>query len=385
MEGTQPEISLQAIFRSSYSAFERVAKLSQDMRNAAWSILSCRTAARGGHVERCPNGHVKKAWYNSCLHRSCPQCGYSKLLDWLEAKSRMLLPCGHFHLTFGFPSEFLGLWRANRARMGNLMFEVVSKSLREALDHQRFIVGKPGFLLTLHTWNRRILCHPHIHCLLSAGGFLNGGWLPCRRRKWLMPTEAIRLAYRKHMTRSLLRLLRQGELVLPAGETQPSMIAIVERVGKTRWIVDRRKRYAHGQGIVAYLGRYLRGGPISPKRLVGHDETVRFITSRKGEETSIETVSPHEFLSRLLDHVPPKGFRSVRGYGLYAHTAKEEREACREILESQLAPSERHEPIVFERQVAREKCPVCQETMIVCETLPRERAGPWLFEGKIAP
>lgn len=297
-------------------------------------------------------------------------------MDWLEAKKRMLLPCGHFHLTFGFPSELLGLWRFNRRRMGNLLFEVVASSLREALGKPGFIVGKPGFILSLHSWNRRLGLHPHMHCLVTGGGFHQDRWRAARIRQWLLPTENIRRVYRKHMTRALLRLLRKGELRLPPSLTVSKAIALVEHLSRMPWIVDRRKRYDYGSGIATYLARYLRGGPIRNRRLRSVGEEITFVVSRTGEEEKTETVPVGEFLGRILEHVPPKGFRATRGYGLYAHTAEEEREACRqELLE--LAPIGTRESLVLpERPDPRETCPVCGRHLVADAPIPRARPGP---------
>lgn len=370
---------VQEIFQSSFASFSSSRRLPRDFLTAAWSILTCRTAIRGGHIEKCPKGHFQKVWYNSCLHRSCPQCGFSKLMHWLEAKKKMLLPCGHFHLTFPIPSELLGLWRYNRRDLGNLFFQVVASSLREALGDPGFIVGKSGFLLSLHTWNRQLGLHPHIHCLITAGGYLAGHWIPARIRQWLLPTENIRLVYRRHMTEALLRRLEKGELALPSDLSRSAAIALVRDLATKPWIVDRRKRYPHGSGIATYLARYLRGGPINNRRLLSIGEEITFLVSRKKENHQTLTLHVEEFIRRILEHVPPRGFRAIRGYGLYAHTAEEEREECRAVLlEATDAPALDPVPPFPPRKVG-ETCPICGLHLVATETLPRQRAGPLLL------
>lgn len=378
MEGQPVTHSLQQIFEKAFGRFACGRRLRNDVRNAAWAILTCRTAVRGGHVERCPNGHFKKTWYNSCLHRSCPQCGFSKLMEWLEAKKRMLLPCGHFHLTFGFPSELLSIWRYNRRVMGNLLFQVVASSLREALGDSGFVVGKPGFLLSLHTWNRRLGLHPHMHCLVTGGGFYAGQWRDARIRQWLMPTEKIRQVYREHMTRALRRMLERGELRLPPSLSKSRALALVQSLARKPWIVDRRKRYNYGSGIATYLARYLRGGPIRNRRIVDTGDHVTFVVSRKDEEVVTETVPVSEFLRRVLDHVFPKGFRAIRGYGLYAHTSSDELEECREALLTHRPELAEEALVLPERPTPRESCPVCGSQLEAGEPIPATRAGPLL-------
>lgn len=130
---------------------------------AAYMMMSCRTKTLGGHVQRCPHGHVQRAFYNSCKHRSCPQCSWISLEKWLRQQEARVLDCTHYHVVFTTPRELHWLWRYNRRRMAQLMFLSVRDSLLKLLDDPKYLGARPGMICALHTWGRTLNFHPHIH------------------------------------------------------------------------------------------------------------------------------------------------------------------------------------------------------------------------------
>jgi hypothetical protein len=66
--------SLQRLLDAHYPTFAQTHPLPAQVREAVHCLRSCRTAALGGHVQACPEGHIERVWYNSCRHRFCPQC-----------------------------------------------------------------------------------------------------------------------------------------------------------------------------------------------------------------------------------------------------------------------------------------------------------------------
>jgi Transposase zinc-binding domain len=87
----------------------------------------------GGHVQRCPDGHFQRLWYNSCKHRMCPQCAWLQVERWLRRQRARLLACDHYHLIFTMPAELHGLWLANVTAMTPLLFATVRETLGELL------------------------------------------------------------------------------------------------------------------------------------------------------------------------------------------------------------------------------------------------------------
>lgn len=117
-------VTLQTIFQDAFPAYEQTHPLPPHVRRAARAIMQCRTAALGGHVQACPDGHVARVWYNSCRHRACPQCAYLQTERWLARQQARLLACDHYHVIFTLPHDLNPLWLANVQVMPPLLFQV---------------------------------------------------------------------------------------------------------------------------------------------------------------------------------------------------------------------------------------------------------------------
>ena len=166
------------------------------VHRAAYWISRCRTAQLGGHVRRCPQGHVERAFYNSCHQRVCPQCQAIEIERWLERQKARLLGCAHHHLIFTIAHELNALWCWNRAAMAKLLFGTVRETLAELLADERYLGGTPAYLAALHTWGRSLSLHPHVHVLIADGGLNHqGAWVKPRRSHFL-PARVLMLLFR---------------------------------------------------------------------------------------------------------------------------------------------------------------------------------------------
>ncbi len=304
---------------------------------AAVAIRDCRTIALGGHAKLCPEGCVEGVWYNSCRHRACPQCCWAKIDEWLDKVRLRLLPTEHRHITCTLPAELRVLWRFNKRLIGDLLLKTVRQVLIKLLENPKFLGAKPGLILNIHSWRRDGLNHVHVHCLSTHGGWTaDGGWKKPRLKKSLLPTQLIAKELNERLTKALERLLRNGQVRLPEDMTRFEAEKLISKASRKKWVVNRnKKRYPHGQGVAAYLARYLRGGPIKNQRLLKLDEErdeVTFRVSRRKEPLKTATVPVVDFIGRVLLHVPEPGYRVVRSCGLYHHYYAEQLEACREQL-----------------------------------------------------
>ena len=225
---------------------------------AAVALRDCRTAALGGHVKRCPEGHVEEAWYNSCRHRACPLCSWRKIDQWLEKVRERILPTDHRHITCTLPDEFRLFWRYNKRLVGDLLLRIVRQVLLSLLDDPKFLGAKPGLILNLHTWSRSLWTHVHVHCLVTHGGMTPDGRWKRPRLKNLLPTQLIAARLNKRVTKALERLLDQGRLRLPEDMSRHDARKLITRAGRKKWIVNRKERYKHGYGVATYLARYIR-------------------------------------------------------------------------------------------------------------------------------
>jgi len=339
------------------------------VRKAAWALLVCRTAVLGGHIQACPEGHVERVWYNSCRHRLCPQCAWVQIERWLVTQKARLLACDHYHVMFTIPQDLHGLWLANVGVMTNLLCASVRDTLLELLGDAQYLGAKPGIIATLHTWSQTLLLHPHIHCLVTGGGLTRTGqWVPVRNG-FLLPSRVVMALFRGKLLAAIRRALHQGQLHLPAGMRAQPYDNLLNKLGRQKWNVHLRERYAHGEGVLIYLARYVRGGPLSNQRLVScaqGEVSFRYRVNGEGParaRRNVLTVSIEEFIRRYLLHVPPPGSRVVRSYGLYAPTVRGALATCREQrgqgpVEAPM-PLDWHAYCQGRGDAHPERCPVC--------------------------
>lgn len=146
-----------------------------------------------------------------------------------------------------------------------------------------------------------------------------------------MPYGVIRTVFRRNNRKAIIKALDNGDLALPVDIFPQQVKNLLNKIGRKKWNVRICEKYSHGNGVVTYLARYLRGGPISNSRIVKiQDSEVTFNYGRKKPE--LMTLSIDEFIERFLQHVPEPNAILVRSYGLYFPGKKHELESCRAML-----------------------------------------------------
>lgn len=375
-------MTLQQIVSIGYDKLRAIKALPRHIQVAAGKILVCRTAALGGHVWGCPEGHFDRILYNSCKHRSCPQCAYVARERWLDRQKARLLAGDHYHVIFTLPWELHDLWRANVGPMTELLFQAVRETLFELLRDAKYLGADPGLIMARHTWSQTLLLHPHLHCLVTGGGLTaEGQWKPVKNG-YLLPGKVVRALFRGKFLDFTRKALERGELVVPAGQRLQAQLNLLNKLGRRKWNVCIRERYPHGTGVLQYLARDLRGAPMSARRIVAADEhevTFRYRDSRKSKqtgqpETGTMRLPIEQFVGRLLQHVPLPGQRLVRAYGVYAGGRRADLDRCR----AQLGQPGFEEPPkrLWQDCVAAlgedhpERCPICGVRLVVRGVLP---------------
>lgn len=328
-------VSIQQLFSEHFERFTSTHRLSKDMWHAANRIRACRTSALGGHVVRCPDGHQRHIAYNSCRHRFCSQCALLPREKWLANWNSRLLDCPHYHVIFTVPHELNAFWRHNKKLLGDSLFSAATGALIELLGDPKYLGAKPGLLAALHTWSQSLAAHVHLHVLVTGGGLSQDGRWRQVIKSCLLPRKVLMIVFRGKLRAELLAALDQGRLQLPPNYSTTQTRSLLNRLGRTVWNVKILDRYDHGVGVATYLARYLKGGPISPKRLLSvTDERIRFRCRQSNPEAVHGEVNLtiDQFFSRLLQHVPPRTMRAVRGYGLYAGCKRSDLNTARECL-----------------------------------------------------
>jgi len=367
--------TIQQVLRDHFDDLVCSGTLSAPQYRAALALRACRTAVLGGHVQRCPNGHLERVWYNSCRHRACPQCNAVAKEQWLERTRARLIDCAHWHVVFTVPHQLNVLWRLNTPAMMGALFEAARDTLLELLADPRHLGAQPGIQLALHTWTRALDLHPHIHALVSDGGVRDGIWVTPRRSHFL-PATVVMMLFRGKLLDALRRMHRRGELRLPEAMSPERFASLLNRLGrKVKWNVRVCERYAHGRGVSVYLARYVKGGPFNNTQIVrASDSQVLFAYTPHAEpgqpkRRATLALGPERFLARVLQHAPEPGRHTVRYYGLYAHACAEQLDAAR-ALHQQL-PVEAPQPIPWQAYLARFPralvvtcCPHCDASLV---------------------
>jgi hypothetical protein len=259
--------------------------------------------------------------------------------------------------------------------------------------------AQPGILAALHTWSQTLVLHPHLHCLVTGGGLTPDGNWKAVRNGFLLPARVVMAVFRGKMLGALRQAFARDVLVLPETMRPQQFFNLLNRLGhaqKTPWNVHIRERYRHGAGVVTYLARYLRGGPIKNARLVAWDgDRVTFTYRARQEDAEVGPASPQRmtlpvtaFLQRWLLHVPVPQTRVVRCYGLYHQTHTEALAVCRTALGQ--APVEVPVSLDWQTLCAQrgeahpERCPTCGQRLVCTSVIPRGGAPPPVLAGERA-
>src|SRR6202521_6152450 len=126
-----PNLEVADIFRRHGEAWRtaNAGHVSLAQRRVMTAIEICRTAALGGHVERCEDCAHMRIAYNSCRNRHCNKCQWSAAQQWLEARKVELLPVPYFHVVFTVPARIRAIAYQNKAKVYGLLFKTTAETL----------------------------------------------------------------------------------------------------------------------------------------------------------------------------------------------------------------------------------------------------------------
>jgi len=299
---------------------------------AVRDILACRTAALGGHLERCPHCSFLRHVFRSCRNRHCPKCQLLKQARWAEAHEARLLPVQHFQVVFTLADRPLRAFFRKAPRLClTLLFDAAAETLAQVAASKRKLAI--GFTAVLHTWNQSLShYHAHLHCLVPAGGLSADGkrWVHGTRR-FFLPVKVLSTVFRGKLLHKLERALRAGEIPidLPAGQL------LLRQAAAKPWKVYVKAPLAGPGHVVRYLSRYVHRIAITNHRIVSYDgETVVFRYKDRTDRGKIKLrrLSGPAFARAFLEHVLPAGFVRIRHYGLHASRRRDDLEDCRRLI-----------------------------------------------------
>jgi hypothetical protein len=362
-----------------------------EQHRALRAIALCRTAALGGHITQCDHcGHEAQA-YNSCRNRSCPKCHGAAQAAWLTAREQEILDTAYCHVIFTLPHALGPLALQNPRTLYGLLFHTVAQTLQDIAGDPKHLGADIGGLAVLHTWGQQLHHHPHLHCVLPAGGVAPDGshWVPCQPH-FFLPVRVLSRRFRRLYLAGLEQLYAQGQLPLTGrcrelAEPKPWQ-RLLSALRDQEWVVYAKEPIENARHVLKYLARYTHRIAISNHRLVALEDgqvTFRYKDYQRGHRLRPLTLEAVEFLRRLLLHVPPHGFHRIRHFGFLANRVRQEKLVqCRALLGQATRPLPRQEAVdLTPPEVPAAEpgavCPVCQHGRMQLVTTVYRQPAAW--------
>jgi len=349
------------------------------------AIEHCRTAALGGHLDRCSRCGHRAISYNSCRNRHCPKCLTNARDRWLADRQKELLNVGYFHVVFTLPHELSWLALHNQKVLYQLLFQASAETLLEIAADPKHLGAQIGFLSVLHTWGQNLQHHPHVHCVIPAGGLSTDGklWIHPRCNAFFLPVKVLSRVFRGKFVAGLKRAFRKGELLFPGSlkalEGEKTFAAFLRKLFRQDWVVYAKPPFGGPEHVLHYLARYTHRVAISNHRLIQLTDgqvTFRWKDYAHGGKKRKMTVTAHEFLRRFLLHVLPKGFVRIRFFGFLANRRRRTQLAqCQQLLAA-ASPESRSHPSQAQ-PISTWLCPLCGGSMVVVERLTAQQVADW--------
>jgi hypothetical protein len=342
------------------------------------AIARCRTAALGGHIDECTRcGHRTAISYNSCRNRHCPKCQTGARERWIQARRRELLPSPYVHVVFTLPPQLASLALQNKKAIYGLLLRASAETLLAVARNPRYLGAEIGFFSVLHTWNQKLQLHPHVHCVIPAGGLSldRTRWIRSRPR-FFLPIPVLRRVFRGKFVAGLKSEFQRGQLHLSgslAVLAQPKIFASWLRpLFRKDWIIYSKPPFGGPEYVLHYLGRYTHRVAISNHRLLAFENgavTFRWRDSAHNNEQKPMTLSLDEFLRRFLLHLLPKGFVRIRHFGFLASRRRAQLlPLCLAALDSPPAQTETATSTAQDMS-SHWSCPQCGGSMVIIERL----------------
>jgi hypothetical protein len=290
-------------------------------------LAACRTDALGSHYEKCDNCHYLGKAYNSCRDRHCPACQQKDKEMWLEKRMAELLPVGYYHLVFTIPHQLNPLCLQNKKVMYDILFKAASQTILELARDTKHLGADTGMVTILHTWGQAMTEHPHLHCIMPAGGlsFDKKHWVHTNKKDdFFIHYKVISRKFRGKFLDLLQHAFDKGQLVFKGKITKTggkkNFALFKNKLYNMEWVVNIQRPLGKPEKILEYLSRYVFRIAITDRRIIDVSNG-KVLFSWKAYRTNTFCkmgLDIDEFIRRFLLHVLPKGFFKVRYYGIFS-------------------------------------------------------------------
>jgi hypothetical protein len=303
--------------------------------------------------------------------------------QWLVNKKALMLTCTHYHTIFTMPDQLNEVWLLNVKLVNDTFMKCAKDSLFDLLKDRKYLGGTPGVVADLQSWSQELLPHVHTHCIVTGGGLTEDGHWVTPQKECLLPRKVLMAKFRGKMRYFLIKLAQEGELTLPSGMRTQRFINLLNKLGRRSWNVKIFPPYDYANGVVLYLGRYIKGGPMKQSRLISYDGqkvTFRCRGTNAQPNRKKVTLLTGDFIRRLLLHIPVPAAQYVRSFGLYANTCREKLNKARTLIGQMpfTKPESLRWQDIFKRFTGKDpdRCPLCGKLLIITLIVPYVHAPP---------
>jgi hypothetical protein len=230
-------------------------------------------------------------------------------------------------LSFTLPHQFGPLALQNKELIYDLLFRTSAATLLEVARDPLHLGAEIGFFSVLHTWNQKLQHHPHVHCVVPAGG------LALDHQQWIhphyqffLPVRVLGRVFRGKFTEALQNAFAQGRLSfhgqVKALAQSKLFRALVRSTYQRDRIVYAKCPFGGPDHVLKYLGDYTHRVAISNHRLVAFEQgqvTFRWRDSAHKNKRRLTTLPADEFLRRFLLHALPRSFVRIRHFGFLSN------------------------------------------------------------------
>ena len=328
---TKPACEVADIFRLYADEYLKLRIVPAAHRKVINALIQCRTAALGGHIDKCDNNdcsHIRIS-YDSCRNRHCPKCNSFKRIRWLLERKEELLPVKYFHVVFTLPAFLDDYCLKYPEKLYYLLFKSAWDTLNCFGHDPKHLGAQTGMIAVLHTWGQTLYPHTHLHCIVPAGGITKAGYWKHgkikskkskRKKDFIFPVKALSPMFRGKFRSGLQAFIDKGDVML----NEPWK-TFNNKIHKYKWVVDARDPMDGPEKVIDYLGKYVNRIAISNHRIksIEHGKVIfsytNYRTCKTGQIMQLEAT---EFIHRFLLHVLPKGFYKIRHYGILSNRNK---------------------------------------------------------------
>jgi hypothetical protein len=279
-------------------------------------------------------------------------------------------------VVFSIPHELNVLAMDNQRQFYDLLFKASAQALIEVAADPKHLGAEIGVTSVLHTWGQNLLLHPHVHCVIPAGGLSpdHSRWVR-PRYPFFLPVKVLSRVFRGKFCAGLKRLYRRNQLRCAgpaAALAEPKQFRrLLRRLHRQDWVVYAKRAFGGPMQVLRYLGRYTHRIAISNHRLLAFDGecvTFRWKDYAHGGKQRKMKLTGTEFLRRFFLHVLPKGFVRIRHFGFLANRFRARQlDLCRQLL-AMSTPAAPNASTSSESS-SLWHCPRCGAAMVVAQRL----------------